>query len=331
MTFAALSTLLSSVTPLRSGGGDEAVSAPVPEGVKGLDLPLGRRVRLDGRGTTFVREIEGPTPDAPTVVLLHGWFASGGMNWFNAFAPLSEHFHIVAPDLRGHGRGIRNRRRFRLSACADDVAALCDELGVERAIFCGYSMGGPVGQLMWHRHRDRVAGLVFCATSSSFVPGLQQRMIFAGSMALLAATTRSTQVVTRLPKPVRDSLPRGLRGNARPSSMQVWAAQEMRRHDMRMLLEAGTAIGTFSSRRWIGEVDVPTTVLITTKDRAVTPAAQLSLALAIPGADIRRYDEGHTSPVLASFGNAITGACLSASRAISRTRRETDRDPEEPT
>ena len=115
---------------------------------------------------------------------------------------------------------------------------------------------------------DLVSGLAFCATSSSFIPALQQRMIFAGSMALMASTTRTTQLVTRLPKPIRQALPKGLRGSSRPSSVQVWAAQEMRRHDMRMVLEAGTAIGTFSSRRWIGGVDVPTTVLITTKDKA---------------------------------------------------------------
>ncbi len=311
------------------GVSDIADETPVPEGVAGLDLPLGRRVRLQGRGTTFVREVAGPSPDAPTVVLLHGWFASGGLNWFNCFGPLSEHFNVIAPDLRGHGRGIKNRRRFRLSACADDVAALCGELGIENAIFCGYSMGGPVAQLMWRRHPQLVSGLVFCATSSSFVPALHQRLVFAGSMALMASTTRTTQVVTRLPKPVRQTLPKGLRGSARPSSVQVWAAQEMRRHDMRMVLEAGTAIGTFSSRRWIGSVEVPTTVLITTKDRAVDPSAQLMLALDIPGAAIQRYNEGHTSPVLESFGPAITEACLSVSRTIRKTRRHTD--IEEPT
>ena len=199
-----------------------------------------------------------------------------------------------------------------------ELVALCDELGIERAIFCGYSMGGPVAQLMWRRHPHLVGGLVFCATSSSFIPALQQRMIFAGSMALMASTTRTTQMVTRLPRPVRHALPKGLRGTSRPSSIQVWAAQEMRRHDMRMVLEAGTAIGTFSSRRWIGTVEVPTTVLITTKDRAVSPSAQLALALAIPGATIQRYDEGHTSPVLESFGTAITGAVHAPSIDIAR-------------
>ena len=85
-------------------------------------LPLGERIELPGRGTTFVRHVEGP-PGAPTVLLLHGWIASGGLNWFNAFGPLSERFSVVAPDLRGHGRGLRTRRRFRLADCADDVAA----------------------------------------------------------------------------------------------------------------------------------------------------------------------------------------------------------------
>jgi hypothetical protein len=69
-------------------------------------------------------------------------------------------------------------------------------------------------------------------------------------------------------------------------------------------------------------------VLITTKDRAVSPSAQLALALAIPGATIQRYDEGHTSPVLESFGTAITGACVSVSDAInknSQRRRKSDR------
>ncbi len=296
-------------------------SAPVPEGVSGLDMPLGRRVELPGRGTTFVRDIAGPSPDSPTVVLLHGWVASGGLNWFKAFPHLAEEFRVLAPDFRGHGRGIRNRRRFRLSDCADDVIATMDHLGIESAIFCGYSMGGPVGQLIWHRHRDRVDGLVFAATSSSFIPGLQQRMIFAGMMGMAAGTTRTTQLVSLLPRSVRGQLPNGLRGAHRPSKIQTWAAQEMRRHDVRMVLEAGSAIAAFSSRRWISFVDKPTTVLITTKDRAVPPAEQLRLALAIPGAEIHRYDEGHTSPVLDTFGLAIAEAVRSVAVRVGKAAR----------
>ena len=84
---------------------------------------MGRRIELPGRGTTFVREVPGP-PGAPTVLLLHGWIASGGLNWFTTFEPLGEHFRVLAIDHRGHGRGIRSWRRFTLADCADDAADL---------------------------------------------------------------------------------------------------------------------------------------------------------------------------------------------------------------
>jgi pimeloyl-ACP methyl ester carboxylesterase len=46
----------------------------------GPRLPFGRRIELPDRGTTFVRRLAGP-PGAPTVLLLHGWVASAGLNW----------------------------------------------------------------------------------------------------------------------------------------------------------------------------------------------------------------------------------------------------------
>src|SRR4051812_39379750 len=96
--------------------------------VGGPPLPMGKRVNLRGRGTTFVREVKGPA-DAPTVLLLHGWIASGGLNWFTAFDALGEQYRVLAPDHRGHGRGIRTRRRFTLADCADDAAVLLEQLG----------------------------------------------------------------------------------------------------------------------------------------------------------------------------------------------------------
>src|SRR4051812_28284526 len=104
-------------------------------------LPQGRRIQLPGRGTTFVREVEGP-PNAPVVLLLHGWIASGGLNWFTCFELLSRYFRVLAPDMRGHGRGIRARRRFRLADCADDAAALLEHLDIDNALVVGYSLGG---------------------------------------------------------------------------------------------------------------------------------------------------------------------------------------------
>jgi hypothetical protein len=71
---------------------------------------------------------------------------------------------------------------------------------------------------------------------------------------------------------------------------------------------------------------VPTTVLVTTKDRAIPPGEQLQLAIEIPHSGIQRYEEGHTSPVLESFGPAITAGALSVNeippvRPVRKARR----------
>jgi 3-oxoadipate enol-lactonase len=279
----------------------------VPEAPGGPPIPLGRRVELPGRGTTFVRELAGP-PGAPAVVLLHGLIASGGLNWFQAFEPLAEHFRVVAIDHRGHGRGMRTWRRFRLVDCADDVAALMDELGIESAVAVGYSMGGPIAQLLWHRHPDKVAGLVFCATSNRFVPGVRERLAFVTAVSAVAGSTRLGQLATRIPISVwQRQLPTAVR--ARPDSFRRWAAAEMRRHDARLVTEALAATTNFDSRGWLNRVDVPTTIMVTANDRAVPAPEQLRLLLAVPEAQVRQYEEGHTWCAKPSFGPAVAEAC----------------------
>src|SRR3712207_8122494 len=54
----------------------------------------------------------------------------------------------------------------------------------------------------------------------------------------------------------------------------LWAASEMRRHDWRMICEAGHSISTYSARRWISEIDVPTAVVRTTRSEEHTSELQ---------------------------------------------------------
>ncbi len=279
-------------------------------------LPRGERVELPGRGTTFVRTVAGP-PGAPTVVLLHGWIASGGLNWFNAFDPLARRYNVVAPDARGHGRGLRSRRRFRLADCADDVSALLDELGTGPVIAVGYSMGGPIAQLLWRRHPEQVSGLVLCATSYRFVIGARERLIFSSMMAAAVGTTRAGHLLSRAPvASLRRWAPRG--AASRPANLREWAAGEMRRHDMVKIMEAGQAIGSYNARRWIGEVDVPTTVLVTERDRAIAPREQLKLAAMIPGAVVQGVDDGHVVCAKREFGPVLLRAVDSVQDRVTR-------------
>ena len=54
---------------------------------------------------------------------------------------------------------------FTLEDCADDAAALLDQIGAARVIVVGYSMGGPVGALFARRYPGRVQALVMQATA----------------------------------------------------------------------------------------------------------------------------------------------------------------------
>jgi 3-oxoadipate enol-lactonase len=271
-------------------------------------VPPGRPVVLPGRGTTFAIDIAGP-PGAPTLLLLHGLVASSYLNWFPAFGPLSEHFRVVATDLRGHGRGIPLSGHFRMSDSADDAALVARQLGVDRFIVVGYSLGGPVAQMVWYRHRDQVAGLVLCATSRNFMGTRRERAFFRSLVGLSAAADLSRHLPGLSGARSQPPVPDGLDG----ARMTSFALSELRRTSPRAVLEAMTALGRFSSHRWIGDIDVPTAVVVTTRDRAIGSGRQSRLADAIPGATVHPTEAGHTACVLGSsrFVPALLDACLS--------------------
>lgn len=252
-------------------------------------LPHGESIDLPGRGTTFMRSLPGPA-GAPTLVLLHGWTASADLNWFTCFKPLAKHYRVVALDHRGHGRGIRSRKAFRLEDCADDAVALCDVLGIDRFIPVGYSMGGPVAELVWKRHHQRVQGLVLCATAPFFRTSRQEHMSFLG-LSGLAALARLT------PVQAREWLTQQFYLQHKHEKWEPWAVQEASRHDWRMVLEAGRAIGSYDARPWMDEIDVPTSVLITMGDNVVPLHRQVQLFEGIHQAEAFRVDGDHDAVI----------------------------------
>jgi 3-oxoadipate enol-lactonase len=262
-------------------------------------------MELPGRGTTFVRRLDGPI-GAPTVVLLHGWTATADINWFTCYSALAEHYRVVALDHRGHGRGIRSRKVFRLEDCADDTVAVCDVLGIDSFIPVGYSMGGPIAQLIWRRHRHRAAGLVMCATASYFATSREERLSFLG-ISGLAAVARLTPLQTRQWLTEQFYLQR------KADQWEPWAVEEASSHDWRAVLEAGRAIGNFSSRDWSGEIDVPTSTVITMRDRVVPVRRQVGLFEAIPDAEAFRVDGDHDAVVANAkqFVPTLLRACRS--------------------
>ena len=224
----------------------------------------GGPVDLPGRGATFIR-LRRPAAGEPTVLLLHGIGVTADVNWFTAYPALAQRYGVVAIDHRGHGRGIRTTGPVRLADCADDAIAALDVLGIDRAIVVGYSMGGPIAQLTWHRHRDRVAGLVLCATAHRF-RGVEPVRGLAPAMVLrLRAVAQANAKRSRLDRDLRR-----------------WLSGEIARTDRRAAVQAGFSLRRFDSSAWIGEVDVPHAVVVTTRDAAMVPSRQRRLVAALP-------------------------------------------------
>ena len=262
----------------------------VPPGERQVGLntpPTGRWLDLGRRGRTWIWVDPGPE-GAPALLMLHGLGATGGLNWAGSQLFLGDQFRVITIDHRGHGRGIRTRD-FRLEDCADDAAECIRVLGLDRPIAVGYSMGGPIASLLWRRHPELVGGLVLCATSGSFSGTPAERLTFGAMRVAGKAPMRVSKRVLHATGGIAGvvPVPKGL-----PRDVQ-WAIDEMTGHDPRSIVQAIGEVGRFDSLPWVGQVDVPTAVVVTATDQIVPVSRQLDLARAIHHASVYSVDGGH--------------------------------------
>jgi pimeloyl-ACP methyl ester carboxylesterase len=111
-------------------------------------------------GLSLYYEIHG---SGQPLVLLHGGFGLVGM--FAQLLPaLAQTRQVIAVEMQGHGHTADIQRPFSFEALADDVAALIEYLGLERADVCGYSMGGGVALQTAIRHPQVVRKLVLISS-----------------------------------------------------------------------------------------------------------------------------------------------------------------------
>jgi len=244
-------------------------------------------VTLENRGEVFVRDADGP-PGRTPILLLHGWTASADLNWWRVYGSVSALGRVVAIDHRGHGRGMRSEEPFTLEAAADDVAALLEVLDIEEAVVCGYSMCGPVAMLLWRRHRHLVQGLVLEATALEWRASVRERLVWK-TMGLLEYALRLGPSKGLIDRTLRQAI----ETSPDLAPYRGWLKAELRRGDPTELAAAGRALGNYDARPFARTVDVPTAVVVTTRDRLVRPFKQRQLVAAIPGARHFELDGDH--------------------------------------
>jgi pimeloyl-ACP methyl ester carboxylesterase len=106
-----------------------------------------------------LRALEWGQPGRPALCFLHG--SSAHSHWFDAVVPsFVDRFHIISLDQRGHGQSDwAPDARYGTEQFASDLVGVMDQLGWERMVVVGHSMGGhnSMGFSAWHP--DRVRGL----------------------------------------------------------------------------------------------------------------------------------------------------------------------------
>ncbi len=243
------------------------------------------------------------------MLLVHGWMFPSDLNWLQSYAPLRRAgYRVLAMDLRGHGRGLRSHAHFRLTDCADDAAGVLEALGLPPALVVGYSMGGPVAQLLARRHPERVAGFVLCATALDWSDPRQKvawRAMGGLRLVLGLFPTGAWRA--------------GMRLAGAPSQKSAWVASELSRGSARDLAEAGRELGRFDSSGWAHELPQPRAVVVMTRDRLVPPRKQRDLARAL-GVEPVLLDADHDA--CSAAPRAFVPSLLAALRAVQgRARR----------
>ena len=97
--------------------------------------------------------------DGPPVMALHGLASSA--HWYDIVAPLLRRdFRIIAPDQRGHGQSTQAPTGYDWTTLSNDVTALMDHLGIDRAAVLGHSWGGHVASGLAAYAPERVSRVV---------------------------------------------------------------------------------------------------------------------------------------------------------------------------
>lgn len=93
------------------------------------------------------------------LVLVHGWSGDASI-WRFQIPELAKHTRVIAIDLPGHGASDKPETRYTMDFFAGAVEAVMYDLGVDRAVLVGHSMGTPIIRQFYRHYPDKTLALI---------------------------------------------------------------------------------------------------------------------------------------------------------------------------
>ncbi|WP_312231808.1 3-oxoadipate enol-lactonase [Pseudomonas sp.] len=244
--------------------------------------------------------LEGPAA-APVLVLSNSLGTNLHM-WDAQIPAFTEHFRVLRYDTRGHGQSMVTPGFYSIEQSGRDVLALLDALNIDKAHFCGLSMGGLIGQWLAINAPSRLDRLVLCNTAAKI--GTDE-----------VWNTRIDTVLKGGEKAMRD---------LRDASIERWftapfakARPEKVEPIVTMLAQTSpqgyagncAAVRDADYREQIASITAPTLIVCGTGDAVTTPEHGRFMQERIRGAELVEFDAAHLSNVQA--GELFTQRVLS--------------------
>lgn len=247
-----------------------------------------------GDGCRLAWRFDGPV-GAP-VLLLSNSLGTTHALWSPQMAAFTRTWRVLRYDVRGHGASDAPAGAYGIDRLARDAVELLDAAGVERAAFCGLSMGGMVGQRLAVTAPERLSALVLANTSAWMGPGGWQARIAAAEAQGMAAVAEA--VIARWFTPRFRA--------ADPASVETVRAQLLATSPVGY---AGccAALRDMDQRATAPLIRTPTLVVAGAWDAATPPAHARVLADAVPDAAYVELEAAHLSNVEAgeAFNRAV--------------------------
>lgn len=236
-------------------------------------------------GLRFSVAIDGP--ETAPVLMLSNSLSSDMTMWEDQLPALVQHFRIVRYDQRGHGGTQVSERPYGMDRLALDAIAILDALSIEKAHWCGVSMGGMTGMRALTHHRHRIGRAVLANTAAHMgPPSLWNGRIATANRGGMAALVDAT--IQRWFKP--DFIARGGEPLARMRSMIL-------NTPVGGYTGCCAAIRDMDQREAIRSITNPVLVIIGGHDPATTPRAGDLVHGAIRGSKCLTLDAAHISNV----------------------------------